>query len=214
MGLLGGNEHLNPDPLDLVERHVICPAVVKLGGARAFVRCHRLGLFKGTATLEVGRDPGRPECVAPELTLKTGLGGAAPDHLIGIDAVHWPVRQHPGSTGCGAEEGGLVAIAYTLPELAEQISRDPDVIFLSGILLLVAGLAITRAHNIWSGGWRVLVTVLGWLAILSGLIRMFFPMQLAALAAAMAQRPAGIITAAAVVLILGGFLSFKAYSRD
>jgi hypothetical protein len=115
----------------------------------------------------------------------------------------------------------LVAIAAaillnlaSLPELAEQISRDPGVIFLSGILLFVAGLAITRAHNVWAGGWPVLVTVLGWLAILSGLIRMFFPMQLAALAAAMAQRPAGIITAAVVVLVLGGFLSFKAYNRD
>jgi hypothetical protein len=30
----------------------------------------------------------------------------------------------------------------------------------------------------------------------------------------MAQRPAGIITAAIVILVLGGFLSFKAYSRD
>jgi hypothetical protein len=85
---------------------------------------------------------------------------------------------------------------------------------LSGILLLVAGLAITRAHSVWAGGWPVLVTVLGWLAILGGLMRMFFPMQLAALAAAMAQRPAGIITAAVVVLVLGGFLSFKAHSRD
>jgi hypothetical protein len=106
------------------------------------------------------------------------------------------------------------AILLNLASLPEQISRDPGVIFLSGILLLVAGLAITRAHNVWAGGWPVLVTVLGWLAILSGLIRMFFPMQLAALAAAMAQRPAGIITAAVVVLVLGGFLSFKAYSRD
>jgi F0F1-type ATP synthase membrane subunit a len=102
----------------------------------------------------------------------------------------------------------------SLPELAEQISRDPGVIFLSGILLVVAGLAITRAHNVWAGGWPVLVTVFGWLAILNGLTRMFFPMQLATLAAAMAQRPAAIITDAIVILVLGGFLSFKAYSRD
>jgi hypothetical protein len=49
-----------------------------------------------------------------------------------------------------------VAVAVVLnlgsfPALAEQVSRDPALIFLSGILLFVAGLAIVRAHNIWAG---------------------------------------------------------------
>ena len=84
----------------------------------------------------------------------------------------------------------LIAIALALflnlgsfPAMVEQISRDPALIFLSGILLFVAGLAIVRAHNIWSGGWPVLVTVLGWLALLGGLGRMFFPIRLASVAA-------------------------------
>src|SRR5436853_5083156 len=65
-----------------------------------------------------------------------------------------------------------------LPVMLEQITRDPALIFLSGILLFVAGLAIVRVHNIWTGGWPVLVTVLGWVAVLSGLLRMLFPTQL------------------------------------
>ena len=62
----------------------------------------------------------------------------------------------------------LVAVATAVllnlgsfPALAEQVSRDPALIFLSGILLFVAGLSIVRAHNIWAGGWPVLVTVFG-----------------------------------------------------
>ena len=46
----------------------------------------------------------------------------------------------------------LVAIAAAMvlnfgsfPELAEQVARDPGLIFLSGILLFVAGLAISRS---------------------------------------------------------------------
>ena len=109
----------------------------------------------------------------------------------------------------------LIAIAAAIllnfasfPELAEQISRDPGVIFLSGILLFVAGLAIARAHNVWAGGWPVLVTVLGWLAILSGLVRMLFPIRLAAIAVAVAQRPGEIIAGALVLLVVGAFLPF------
>ena len=66
----------------------------------------------------------------------------------------------------------LVAIAASMllnigsfPALAEQVSRDPALIFVSGILLFVAGLAIVRVHNRWTDGWPVLVTVLGWLAV-------------------------------------------------
>jgi hypothetical protein len=97
----------------------------------------------------------------------------------------------------------------SFPEFAEQVSRDPSLIFLSGILLFVAGLAIVRVHNVWVGGWPVLVTVLGWVAILSGLARMLFPTQLAAIAAAVAQKPGGIIAGAIILLVLGAFLSFK-----
>jgi uncharacterized protein YjeT (DUF2065 family) len=102
----------------------------------------------------------------------------------------------------------------SFPELAEQVSRDPSLIFLSGILLFVAGLAIVRVHNVWVGGWPVLVTVLGWVAILSGLARMLFPTHLTAIAAAVAQKPGGIIAGAIIVLVLGAFLSFKGYTRD
>jgi hypothetical protein len=102
----------------------------------------------------------------------------------------------------------------SFPELAEQVSRDPGLIFLSGILLFVAGLSIVRVHNVWVGGWPVLVTVLGWVAILSGLARMLFPTQLAAIAATVAQKPGGIIAGAVILLVLGAFLSFKGYTRD
>jgi hypothetical protein len=98
--------------------------------------------------------------------------------------------------------------------LAEQVSRDPALIFFSGILLFIAGLAIVRAHNVWTGGWPVLVTVLGWLAVLSGLVRMFFPARLAMIAADIGERPGLVIGMALVLLLIGGLLSFKGYSRQ
>jgi hypothetical protein len=46
-----------------------------------------------------------------------------------------------------------IAVAAVLnlgsfPALAQQVSRDLALIFLSGILLFVAGFAVVRAHNI------------------------------------------------------------------
>ena len=97
--------------------------------------------------------------------------------------------------------------------MVEQVSHDIALIFISGVLLLVAGLAIVRVHNIWSG-WPVVVTVLGWLAIIGGLARLFFPARLAAIAANMGQHRGLLVTLAIILALVGGFLSFKAYSRD
>jgi hypothetical protein len=102
----------------------------------------------------------------------------------------------------------------SMPAIAAQVARDLALIYMSGIILFVAGLAIVRAHNVWSGGWPVLVTVLGWLALLGGLVRMFFPTRLAGIAAQMGANRALLVGFAIIMLVLGGFLSYKAYSRD
>jgi hypothetical protein len=81
----------------------------------------------------------------------------------------------------------MLVNAGHFPEMAKQIGNDPGLIFVSGILLLVAGLAIVRVHNVWSGGWRVVVTVLGWLAVISGILRMFLPFWAASIASSLGQ---------------------------
>jgi hypothetical protein len=69
---------------------------------------------------------------------------------------------------------GPTLIAMTISE-SEFISphlyehQIAPVVYLSGTLLFLAGLSIVRVHNRWTGGWPVLVTLMGWLAILGGL---------------------------------------------
>jgi hypothetical protein len=113
-----------------------------------------------------------------------------------------------------AVEAAVLINFGSSPALAEQVSRDPALIFVSGILVFVAGIAIVRVHNIWSGGWPVLVTVLGWLAVLGGLVRMLFPIQLAAIVVGVGQSTGLIAAVAVVLLVLGAFLSFKGYTRN
>lgn len=44
----------------------------------------------------------------------------------------------------------------------------------SGFLNLLAGIAIVVAHSIWTG-WPIVITLIGYLAILQGIIRIGFP---------------------------------------
>jgi len=84
----------------------------------------------------------------------------------------------------------------------------PTIAYLNGILLFIAGLSIVRAHNYWTTSWPVLVTLTGWITILGGLYRMFFPE---------AQQLAENISTYVFIIFLGVigiFMTFKAYSRE
>jgi len=112
---------------------------------------------------------------------------------------------------------GAAAVLLNLadwPALAERAFRDPALVFESGFPLFVAGLAIVRAHNRWVGGWPLLVTALGWLALLGGLSRILFPIRLADIAVPLVHS-SGVLASVAVVLLgLGTFLTWKAYGRE
>ena len=91
-------------------------------------------------------------------------------------------------------------------------AQIPPVVYLSGVLMFVAGLAIVRVHNIWVRNWTVLVTLSGWSFLLLGLVRMF---------AAGQYRQATASTSSWVFMLLEGcllvvalFITFKAYSRS
>ena len=68
-----------------------------------------------------------------------------------------------------------------------------------------------RVHNHRAADWAVLVTILGWLLLIGGLVRMLFPIWLAGIAANLAQSKGFIAAEAVMLLLIGAFLSYKAY---
>lgn len=46
---------------------------------------------------------------------------------------------------------------------------------LGGMIAIVGGLAIVTYHNIWSGGWPVVITVIGWISLVKGVLFLAFP---------------------------------------
>jgi uncharacterized membrane protein HdeD (DUF308 family) len=102
-----------------------------------------------------------------------------------------------------------ISEAINLRILATSNANLPSVVYLNGTLLFVAGLSIARVHNRWRG-WPVLVTLLGWFAILGGLIRMFAPV----LAQQGVQNTPIVFASLIVLFVLGVFLTFKAYGRE
>jgi hypothetical protein len=95
--------------------------------------------------------------------------------------------------------------------LASEFLASPPLIFLSGLITLPAGIAIVLTHNVWTADWRVLITTLGWLAVITGLIRMFFPQRAAVKGRIVIANPMIPKIGGATWLAIGALLCFFGY---
>jgi hypothetical protein len=60
-------------------------------------------------------------------------------------------------------------------EMMSSMVRNPELLFVLGLLGMTAGVAIILVHNVWSGGaLSVMVTLVGWTAALKGITLMVF----------------------------------------
>jgi drug/metabolite transporter (DMT)-like permease len=63
----------------------------------------------------------------------------------------------------------------------EATAQDRGTLFVWGLLALLVGAVIVALNNIWSGGLPLLVTVLGWIALLKGVYILICPGSAASL---------------------------------
>ena len=99
-------------------------------------------------------------------------------------------------------------------DIAQAFLANPAIIYLSGVLLLTAGLAILNAHPLWTSDWRSLITLLGWIASLAGVWRIFAPRFVPFVGNAILTHPHFFLGAGIVLLALGCFLTFKGYVAE
>jgi len=121
----------------------------------------------------------------------------------------------PNSKRIGALVGptivAMVVAEFPLVQPHLYDAQIPPVVYLSGVLMFVAGLAIIRAHNHWAPDWTVLITLAGWFALALGLFRMF--------AAGLYQRgstqasPSAFMVLEAILAVIGIVITVKSYSR-
>jgi hypothetical protein len=95
--------------------------------------------------------------------------------------------------------------------LADEFLRSPALIFLSGIITLPAGLAIVLVHNVWTPDWRVLITLVGWLALITGAVRMIVPQRVTTFGHRAIAHPMTPKIGAAIWLVVGALLCYFGY---
>jgi hypothetical protein len=105
----------------------------------------------------------------------------------------------------------MIASEFPLVQPHLYDAQIPPVVYLSGTLMFVGGLAIVRAHHRWARDWTLLVTLTGWFFLALGLFRMF--------AAGQYQRGSAragatvFMVLEGVLLLCGLVLTYQGYRR-
>lgn len=55
-----------------------------------------------------------------------------------------------------------------------ELSADETFSFFAGFQALLLGLGSVSLHNVWTADWRLAITLLGWSAVLKGVLRIGF----------------------------------------
>ena len=106
---------------------------------------------------------------------------------------------------------GMLSNQAVYQQMAGQFLAGYPFIYFSGILALVAGLAILNAHNFWTRDWRSLITAMGWFLTVVGVFRIFAPQLVPFVAGSFMTQSGFFLVAGVIFLALGGFITFKGY---
>jgi hypothetical protein len=101
-------------------------------------------------------------------------------------------------------------------DMIDEVIRHPTpignmLIYLSGVLSMLAGLGVVNTHPSWTRDWRVILTIVGWLLLVGGLVRIVLPGIILKLGSTLYGSPITLLIVAIISLVLGGFLSLKGY---
>jgi hypothetical protein len=106
---------------------------------------------------------------------------------------------------------GMLSEGDAYSSLLKEFIGSRALVFVTGVLALLAGVAVVNAHNHWVPDWRVIVTILGWLLIVRGVMNLVFPATVQTLGDRMIASHAGVLAGAAVTIVLGAILSIMGY---
>jgi hypothetical protein len=103
--------------------------------------------------------------------------------------------------------------AAAFRSIAREFLNSPGLIFLTGLVTLPVGIAIVLTHNVWVANWPVLITIVGWLGVITGVIRVFAPQRVAEKGKTIAANHNFPYVAGGIWLAVGAVLCFFGYVR-
>jgi uncharacterized membrane protein len=106
---------------------------------------------------------------------------------------------------------GLVFNRKLFRQILEDFPKNHALVYLSGLITFVTGLAIVLTHNIWARDWRTIITVFGWMALVKGIWLIIRPGAVEKMTRIYLKHMQLVLIPWAIMLLIGLFLTIKGY---
>lgn len=94
--------------------------------------------------------------------------------------------------------------------MIDKVTEDNPLILYAGYLHISVGMLLVVSHNIWVWNWPVIITILGWGAVLRGIVVLCLPSQLMKIKRSLIAD--SVLTSVGIfALIFGVVLSYYGY---
>ena len=106
---------------------------------------------------------------------------------------------------------GVLINTVIYRRMVEEFTESPALRYLGGILALFFGLFILNFNNAWTADWTVIITIIGWLSVVKGVLLIVFPKVYLNFSNWMRMGDAMMRYIGIIYLLLGLFLTFKGF---
>ena len=106
---------------------------------------------------------------------------------------------------------GLLLNLKYYQSIMEGFFKNPALVYITGLITFVAGLAVILFHNIWAMDWRLIITLFGWSALIKGAGLVVFPGVYAKMTGRFLKNIKLVAIPWAIMLAISIFLSAKGY---
>jgi hypothetical protein len=107
---------------------------------------------------------------------------------------------------------GAIVSANQYRRLADDLFSNAGLTYVTGLLTVLMGILIVHYHNTWTRNWPVLITVVGWLALLKGVAIIVVPQVVHRVSTAMLAEWGGVVFPY-VALCLGLLFGYFGFVR-
>ncbi len=102
---------------------------------------------------------------------------------------------------------GMFGNAKWYRAVLDDFVKSPALTLVTGAALMFLGFFLVLKHNVWQGGWHVLITLFAWATLLKGAAYLLFPQTMQDLTRKL-NTPALFMWGGLISLALGAYLLF------
>jgi len=73
---------------------------------------------------------------------------------------------------------GMVGGQISSAKVLDIFSKSQGLTLITGVFAVIIGMLLVNSHNIWVKDWPVLITLIGWGALIKGVLFLAFPSSL------------------------------------